>query len=345
MTKKRVTLAHVAEEAGVSRTTASFVMSGRTDMRISEDSQHRVRAAAERLGYRPNQTARSLRTNVTRTLGLVSDTIASTQYAGEIIRGASDEAQERGLMAIVAETQADPRLERDLIQELLDRQVDGFVYAIMGPRHSEPPEALRHSQVVLLQCLGGDFDVPRIIPDDFQAGREAARALVEAGHLEGVHAIGAHHRTEAQPDGIDAGNERMRGAEEVLAEHGTAFAGVWQCVWEPQDGYRATRALLDSGSRPRALVCANDRVAMGAYQALQEDGVGIPEDVSVVSFDNSELAAWLRPGLSSVNLPYYEMGRLSVRLLLDPAAERTLHHVPMLMRERESVARVGGSAV
>ena len=338
MPQRRVTLAQVAKEAGVSSTTASFVLSGRTDMRISADAQRRVREAADRLGYRPNLTARGLRTKVTHTLGLVSDSVASGGFAGDIIRGAVDEASAHQRMLFVAETQGDAGLERGLIQELLDRQVDGLAYAILGPRRHTPPDLLRNRPTVLLQCVSDDFDVPTVISDDVQAGREAARALMAAGHREGVYAIGGHHRSELLPEGILAGRARMRGTEEVLAEHGLRLAGVVQCRWEPADGHAAVGALLDSGVRPRALICANDRVALGAYQALHQRGLRIPEDVSVVSFDNSDLAAWLLPGLSSVDLPYYEMGRLSVRLLVEPGEANGVHRVPMRMVARDSVA-------
>ncbi|KOX12647.1 LacI family DNA-binding transcriptional regulator [Nocardiopsis sp. NRRL B-16309] len=342
MAQRRVTLAQVAEEAGVSSTTASFVLSGRTDMRISPDAQRRVREASDRLGYRPNLTARGLRTKVTHTFGLVSDIIASSGYAGEIIRGAVDEAATHQHMLFVGETQGDADLERQLVQELFDRQVDGLVYAVLGPRPCVPPETLRHRPAVLLQCIADGFDLPKVMPDDAQAGRESARALMVVGHREGVYAIGAHHRTEAHPAGIPAGLARMNGVEEVMAEHGTRLAGALQCTWEPAEGFAAVRSLLDSGVRPRALICANDRVAMGAYQALQEDGLRIPEDTSVVSVDNSDLATWLRPALSSVDLPYYEMGRLSVRLLAEPGDANGVHRVPMRMVARDSVAAPAG---
>ncbi|MFI6575105.1 LacI family DNA-binding transcriptional regulator [Nocardiopsis sp. NPDC050513] len=342
MPKRRVTLAQVAEEAGVSSTTASFVLSGRTDMRISVDAQRRVREAADRLRYRPNLTARGLRTNVTHTLGLVSDTIATSQFTGEIIQGAVDEATAHQRMLFVGETQGNLDLESRLIQELLDRQVDGFVYAVMGPRPCAPPDLLRTRPTVLLQCIADSFDVPNVMPDDVGAGREAALALMAAGHREGVYAVGAHHRSERLPEGIPAGRARMRGVEEVLDEYGVRLAGTFQCRWEPAESYEAVSSLLDSGIRPRALICANDRVAMGAYQALQGRGLRIPEDTSVVSFDDSDLAVWLRPALSSVDLPYYEMGRLAVRLLVDPDRKAGVHQVPMRMVARDSVAPPAG---
>ncbi|MDV6011683.1 LacI family DNA-binding transcriptional regulator [Haloechinothrix sp. LS1_15] len=337
MATARVTLAEVARTAGVSRTTASFVLSGRTDMRISTDAQHRVLDAAERLGYRPNITARSLRTQVTNTIGLVSDTIATTQYAGQVIRGAIEAAHAGGRLLFVAETAGNPDVESQLIDEMLDRQVDALVYAVMYTRQARLPPNLGSCPVVLLNCINDSFEGPVVLPDELEGGREAARALVEAGRTERVYAIGARHRTPDAPDGIYAGCLRMDGAEEVLAAAGAGITGYVECAWEPEYGYEAVANLLDSGQHPGSLICANDRVAFGAYQALQERGRRVPGDVAVVSFDDSALASWLRPPLSSVVLPHYELGKAAVNLLLDNDLAPRTHLIPMRLDRKESV--------
>ncbi|MGH3451220.1 MAG: LacI family DNA-binding transcriptional regulator [Haloechinothrix sp.] len=340
MPSSRVTLADVAHNAGVSRTTASFVMSGRTDMRISADAQHRVLDAAAELGYRPNLTARGLRTSVTRTIGLISDTIATTQYAGEVIHGALDTALKHDRLLFIGETSGDPKLEARLIEEMLDRQVDGVIYAVTYTRQAHPPPSLLGLPVVLLNVIDDSFNGPTILPDELNGGRTAARALLEAGHSQGIYSIGGRHKTADAPDGVYAGRERMDGIEEVLGTAGVRLAGVAECAWEPEYGYAAVHDMLESGHRPRALICLNDRVALGAYQALQEKGLRIPEDVSVVSFDDSELARWLRPQLSSVALPHYELGEAAVTRLVENKLEHEVLLAPMPIRSRSSVAQV-----
>ncbi|MGH3516474.1 MAG: LacI family DNA-binding transcriptional regulator [Haloechinothrix sp.] len=340
MPSSRITLADVARKAEVSRTTASFVMSGRTDMRISADAHRRVLDAAAELGYRPNLTARSLRTSVTRTIGLVSDTIATTQYAGEVVHGALDAAFAHDRLLFVAETSGDPVVERRLVEEMLDRQVDGVIYAVMYTREAQPPPNLRGRAVVLLNCLNDAFGAPTVLPDELGAGRSAAGALVRAGHANGIYAIGGRHKTSGTPDGVYAGRQRMQGIEEVLGDAGATLAGAVECAWEPEHGYHGVRRLLDEGRRPRALICANDRLALGAYQALQEKGLRIPDDVSVVSFDDSELASWLRPQLTSVALPHYELGKVAVDLLIENRIDPATHRIPMPLRARSSIATV-----
>lgn len=339
MPSVRITLSDVARKAGVSRTTASFVLSGRQDMRISEAAQQRVIEAAEELGYRPNLTARSLRTSVTRTIGLISDTIATTQFAGEVIHGALDTAYQHDRLLFVAETSGDRTVEERLVDEMLDRQVDGVIYATMYTREAKPPVNLRGCPVVLLNSLDEAFAGPRVLPGEHVAGRTAAGALLEAGHTEGIYAIGGRHKTKDAPNGVYAGRQRMQGAAEVFGAAGVRLAGSVECAWEPEHGYDGVSDLLRNGHRPRALLCLNDRLALGAYQALQENGLRIPEDVSVVSFDDSELASWLRPKLTSVALPHYDLGKTAVTLLLDGDLDRQVVHVPMPLRSRESVAQ------
>ncbi|QNP75516.1 LacI family DNA-binding transcriptional regulator [Streptomyces roseirectus] len=329
-------MSDVARRAGVSPTTASFVLAGRRDMRISGDAEERVRQAARELGYRPNLTARGLRTSVTRTIALISDTIATTPFAGEVIHGALDAAGAREHVLFVAETEGDPQTETRLVEGMLDRQVDGFVYAAMYTREVRLPPALHDAKVVLLNCWARDTRAPSVLPDEVNAGRDAARLLLDAGQLGGVHVVGGRHVTRATPEGVWAGVERMRGIEEVFAGAGVRVAGVAECDWQPEDGHREVLRLLDAGAVPRALVCLNDRLALGAYQALQDKGLRVGDDVAVVSFDDSDLAGWLRPGLTSVGLPHYRLGRTAVELLLDDDAGPGVRHVPMPVALRAS---------
>ena len=319
MPLQRATLMQVAQRAGVSRTTASFVLTGRhVDMRISEDARQRVLRAANELDYRPNLMARGLRTKKTRTVALVSDTIASDQYAGRAIHGSLAAAVAHGHLLFVGETEGDPRIEERLIGDFLDRQVDAFVYASMYTREVRVPRLLRGHPVVLLNCLTRPTRStgvpPAVIPDELAAGRSAAGALVAAGHRDGIHIVGkpAEH--------VFAGRERLAGVRARLAEAGTAIAGTIDCDWWPEPAYEAVTEALSQGVRPRALICLNDRIAFGTYQALHEAGLRIPGDVSVVSFDDSPMAAWLRPQLTSVSLPYYDLGRQAVELLLRSTA-------------------------
>jgi LacI family transcriptional regulator len=339
MPPQRATLLQVAQRAGVSRSTASFVLAGRhLDMRISEDARQRVLRAAQELDYRPNLMARSLRTKVTRTIALVSDTIASDPYAGRAIHGSLAAAVAHGHLLFIGETEGDPVIEEKLISDFLDRQVDAFVYASMFTRYVRVPKLLRGRSVVLLNCLtrAAQTGYHAVIPDEAAAGVTAARTVTDAGHREGVYLAGTPGRH------VFAGRERLAGIRDGLGAAGVKLAGTIDCDWWPDSAYDAVSRALAAGPRPRVLICLNDRIALGAYQALRGAGLVIPDDVSVLSFDDSDLAAWLRPQLTSISLPHYQLGRRAVDLLLGPATEPAVLRLPMPVRLRASVARVAG---
>jgi LacI family transcriptional regulator len=338
MRPRRVTLQQVAKRAGVSRTTASFVLTGRhADMRISEDAQQRVVKAASDLDYRPNRISRGLRTNVTHTIGLVSDTIATEPFAGEVIRGAVTAALAHDRMLFVVETEGDQNAEEQLVRDMLDRQVDGFIYAAMFTREVQVPARLFGQPLVLLNCTTADLEVPAVIPDEINAGRDAAQILLDAGHREGIFVVG-----EPAPH-LFAGRERVAGVTEALQAAAVQLSGVLACRWEPALAHAAVGELLTDGDQPKALICLNDRVALGTYEALAEAGLNVPEDVSIVSFDDSFLASWLRPALTSLALPHHDMGKRAVELLIEGDAAASEHRIAMPIRRRDSVAEPRGS--
>lgn len=332
MAQQRVRLVDVARRAGVSATTASLVLAGRHDqVRISAATQRTVRRAAEELGYRPNLAARALRTSTSAMIGLVSDMIASEPYAGDFVRGALAAALVHDHLLVIAETDGDRRTEDDLVRSMADRQVDGLVYGRLSTCRVELSAAVAQHRTVLLNCLADPLPGPAVVPDEVGGGRAAARGLLDAGHRDGIVVVGS------RPRSVYAAGERMRGIRSALAAVGAPPAGHVDCPWSPPEAYRAVRALL-SHTRPAALICLNDRIALGASQALAEAGLRVPRDVSLVGFDDSELAGWMRPGLSSVVLPHHEMGRLATDLLIKGERAAVVHRVEMLLRVRESIA-------
>lgn len=329
---RRVMLADVAAEAGVSATTASYILNGRAaQMRIAPETDQRVRAAAARLGYRPNRSARSLRTRRTATIGLISDQIAGEQYGSSMLTGASLAARELDHLVVMGESGGDPDLERLLLEEMRERDVDGVVYATRTARTIRPPDALWGVRAVLLNCEDPDERYASVLPDDEGGGRVAAATLVAAGVSE-VWVVGEDPTPEAT-----AGPRRMAGIRAGLADASLGLAGVVACDWSVTEGFDATNRWLAGGGRAGGLVCMNDRIAMGAYQALAEAGLRVPDDVSVVSFDGSALAGWLRPVLTSVELPFTELGALAVRRLLDTDDRGGTVTVPMVVRHGGSV--------
>jgi len=311
--RRRPTLSDVAARAGVSVTTASYVVNRRsTEMRIGADAVARVQAAADALSYRPNRSARNLRSASTATVGVVSDQVASGSFANQMLTGAAAAARQHKHLVVIGESEGDPGTEALLIEEMLDRQVDGILYATVMHSAVTVPDALLDERVVLLNCRDVEDRLPAVVPDERAGGRTAAATLLEAGVRDDIWLVGGR----SLPCAV-AGTLREEGISETLAEVGTALAGRLDCPWAVVPAFEEVGRLLDAGTAPRALVCLNDRIAMGAYEALTEHHLRVPHDVAVVSFDGSDLAGWLRPSLSSVQVPYRELGATAVETLLD----------------------------
>lgn len=318
MTDRKVTLRDVAKRAGVSRTTASYILNGLSGQTgISPDTEQRVQEVADALGYRPNRTARSLRTATTTTIGVITDYIASGMFSSEMLAGANIAARRADHLLVIGESEGDAKARDLLIDEMIDRQVDGIIYATRTALRTELPARLAGTQAVMLNCYDPERPVPSVLPDDRMGGRSAAGILVAAGVSAGVFIVGET----PENDGV-AGPRRRAGAQERLAEGGQAIGGTIECLWEPELTYNAVRDWLRRGNLPRGLICMNDRVALGTYQALNDHGLAIPDDVSVVSFDGSAVASWLRPRAVSIILPLRRMGALAIELLLDSLDHR-----------------------
>lgn len=338
---KRVTLSDVARRAGLSPAAASMILNGRPDTRLSEEAHNRVNTAAAELGYRPNLAARSLRTEKTQTIGFVSDQVATTRFASGLIKGALDAAEKADHVVLVTETGGDPRREAAAIDALVDRQVDGIIFATMRARELFVPELPSGTRAVLLNATNPRYTTS-VLPDELQGGTDAIRRLCAAGHRSSIVLLGQSDELEKDAFRSVTVGRRITGIRREMARSGIAFEAeesVW--IWDPEFGYEAMNRLIDRVPDVRAVVCMNDRLAFGAHAALAERGLSVPDDVSLVSFDNDEVAAYLRPGLTTVALPHQQMGARAVELLLGDDAPGE-HLVPMPLIERSSIAAPRG---
>ena len=336
--RKRVTLAEVAAHAGVSTTAVSLVMNRREGTRLSPQLADRVRSSASELGYRPNLTARALSTQRTHAIGFVSDFI-SQHFESALMRGAIGEASRRGLVMTVAETPSDEASVAESVAGLVDRQVDGLIYAYLAARSIHLPEDPSRTPSVVLNAVP-DQQVPYVVPDETRGTRDLLNHLFDVANPTRVAVIGdapgAPHHHETSP----VVRRRIDAIWSVFAErHVEPVAAIACEAWEVEEGYVAARQLIDSGVSFDAVICLNDRIAVSVYRALREAHIRIPEDASVVSFDDAEYAQYLDPPLTTLALPFHDMAALAVQLVTadEPRAEE--HLVPMPLRDRGSVRR------
>lgn len=304
-----VTLREVAEAAGVSTATVSLVVNKKKSARIAEETRQRVKDAIRTLGYRPNAMAKTLVSGTSKFIGLVADGVATTPFAGQIIHGAQDEAWKHGYALLIANTEGNGELEQDAIKMMLEYKVRGILYSTWFHRQTEIPEPLREAEFVLVNCFSDEPGTRAVVPDEVQGGRSATEILLRNGHRR----IAFINATIPAP----AKDGRLAGYREALEDAGVAFDPglVMEAYPDQEGGYGATAELLKRDVT--AVYCYNDRMAMGLYDGLRERGLSIPDDMAVVGFDNQEvIAAHLRPPLSTVSLPHYELGAAGVRTLL-----------------------------
>lgn len=310
MKHRRVTIKQVAEEAGVSITTVSHVLNDVPGLRVNPGTRQRIQDVSARLGYVPNRLAQSLRTRRSNTIGLIGDEIVTTPFAGKLVLGAQEVALTRDTVMFVVSTGYERDVENRQIEELLRRQVDGILYASMFHRKLDLPEQLESVPTVFLNAECTTAGVPWVAPDEIAGGRDAAEVLIEAGHRR----LGFINNI----DDIPASTGRLEGFRARMLEAGLPADALTVLAVESDapGGYAAARRLLGGPDRPTGVFCFNDRVAMGAYRAAAELGLRIPQDVSIVGFDDQEYVAdSAYPGLTTIALPHYEMGAWAAQKL------------------------------
>lgn len=299
----------IARHVGVSRATVSFVLNDRAQARVSEATRERILRAARELGYRPNAQAQALAARRSGLLGMVTE-IVTNSFAPGVLRGAQDAAWAAGMFLVIAATEGNPAMEAHAVERLLQQRVEGLIFASGAHQEVAVPPAASEVTSVLLHCFDADGRFPSVLPDEVGGGYLATRRLVQAGHqriglvnLE-EHTVAARGRLSGYAEALGQADLEL---DPELVTHAPATS---------LGGYGSAATLLDLGDPPTALFCCTDRMAMGAYDAIKERGLSIPEDVAVVGFDNQEIiAGYLRPTLTTVDLPFTEMGARSVELL------------------------------
>jgi LacI family transcriptional regulator len=342
-----VTLRDVASRAGVHPATASRALNPETRILVSEDTAQRVLDAAEALGYRPNPVARSLRTRRSHTVGVLIPDLNNPLFP-PIVRGLEDRLAVDGYVALIGNTDSDDQRERMVFDQMRARHVDGLVLATARLHHPLLAEASRADlPVVLINRLAQDYSFPSVSVDNERGVRMAV------GHLAGL----GHRRiaTIAGPQELSTGLSRYRGFVTAMESAGLPVDEdlvVFAKSFTVEEGLRCSRLLLDRGARGApgctAIAAGNDMLAVGCYAALDEAGLSCPEDISVVGFNDMPFIDRLRPPLTTVRFPHYQVGTEAAQLLLERIAEhggpvKILYLAPeLVVRGSTARARISG---
>jgi LacI family transcriptional regulator len=312
MTERPATLRDVATAAGVHPATASRALNPSTRLLVSEDTAQRVLEAASRLGYRPNPVARSLRTRRSNTVGVLIPDLNNPLFP-PMLRGVEDMLAERGYVALIGNTDADERRERMVFDQMLARHVDGFVLATATLRHPILDEAAEADlPVVLMNRTASGYPFSSVSVDNEQGVQAAVAHLAALGHTRIGHIAG--------PQDTSTGVSRLRGFRDGLRASGLEARDdqvIEARAYSTEEGMRCCAELLGHRGDLTAIVAANDMVAVGCYSAFEEMRLTCPEDVSVIGFNDMPFIDRLRPPLSTVRFPHYQLGMEAAKLLLE----------------------------
>ncbi len=319
------TMNDVAERAGVSQTTVSFVLNEVTTVTLPDETRERVLQAARDLGYRPNAAAKVLRTSKSHMVGFLTDEIATSPYAGKVIKGAQDIALAEDKLLLIINTGGHRPTEEKAIERMLEWQVEGIIYAVGFHRAIDLPQTIHEVPAIVVNGFAADHSLSSVVPDEVGGGYEATMTLARAGHQRI-----AFINLNSLASGLPAVLGRLEGYRNALADQGLPWdESIVFCdgLGNADDGYEHAHELMRLAVPPTAIFCSTDRVAVGVYEALKELGRAVPGDVAVIGFDNQEhIAAHLSPPLSTMELPFYEMGRWAASQLIHQSAEAPLTH-------------------
>ena len=310
------TIKDVALRAGVSVTTVSHVVN---DTRhVSAKGRERVEQAIRELGYVPNAMARSLKSNTTSTLGMLIPN-SSNPYFAEIVRIVEDRCFGAGYTLVLCNTDDEPRRQSVYLQVLAERRIDGLIVVSTGGEEDDSLVRQLHGlriPTVLVDREIADPDCDLVETAHMQGGLLAVRHLLSLGHRR-IACIGG-------PAGVMPSEQRIEGWRMALAEAGVggpqgagADALLWRGGFTSQGGYEAMHAILRTEPAPSAVFVCNDLMAIGALRAAHESGVHVPDDLSIVGFDDIEFSAYTSPPLTTVAQPKERIGALAVDMLLE----------------------------
>jgi LacI family transcriptional regulator len=332
------TLRDVAEAAGVHAATASRALNPSTRGLVNDETAKRVIKVAESLGYRPNPIARGLKTSKSGTVGLVIPDLTNPLFP-PVVRGIEDVLEPAGYSGLIVNTDNDPGRERAQVEQLRSRQVEGLIVATALLDHPLLEQLNREGvKMVMVNRRVTGLNVPSIAPDDEAGIVLAVNHLVALGHRRIAHLAG--------PLTTSTGVTRARAFRNAVRDLGLdddAQLMVSCDYWSEDDGARVLRQMLDDGVEFSAIVAGNDLIALGCYDVFAERGIDCPTDMSVVGFNDMPFLDKLRPPLTSVAIPHYQIGVEAARMLLESLEEhdrpRRSVLLPLSLTERGSTAR------
>lgn len=330
------TITDVAKKAGVSIATVSRYLNGKADGNMKEATKRKIDEAIKELDYEPNSIARSLKNKETKTIGLLVPDIVNPFFP-LMVRGVEDYLKQNGYSVFLCNTDQNSDEELAHLKLLQTRKVDGIILVGVEMPSEQVLEYVTDTPVVCLERhdQSADFDV--IYSDNFQGAYDATAYLLSLGAKKIIHIAGRENSNVA--------NLRKQAFVTCMTNHGLMNEqAVLNGSFRLEDGYRLTTELIEKRNPlPDAIFYANDFMAFGGIRALLEKGIRIPQDISVVGYDDVIVSSLITPSLTTVRQPVYEMGKRAAELLLmriqgsfEPAKQKILLKTELVIRDSTS---------
>lgn len=338
--EQNATLKKIAEKCGVSVPTVSRVLSGKgKQYRISRATSERVTKIATELDYSPNFLASSLRLKRTFTLGLIIPDI-SNPFFSSLARSVEKAARRGGYSIILCDSEETTKIEVESFKLLENRKVDGLILSPVGQKSKHFLAGNKpRVPMVLVDRYFPELRIPFITSDNYQGAVEAVSHLIENGHRS-IACIQGLHDTSVNSD-------RVRGYIDAHKNKGLPIdkSLIVGDNFGEENGYIETKLLIKRAQRPTAIFSLGNLISLGALKAISEEGLSIPQDVSLISFDDQPYFSYLSPPITTVTQQNKELGRIAVKLLIEQIGSSTVHEpggifVPTKLLLRNSVRRL-----
>lgn len=312
MKSSNITLKSIAERLNVSVTTVSRVLNGKSDRyRISKETQRLIHQAAKDLHYSPNQLARGLRLRRTNTIGYIIPDISNPFFAG-IAKSVEKSARKLGYSIILCDSEESTEIEENLLQIMLDRKVDGLIISPVGLEVSHLRSiSQKNIPIVLLDRYFPDLNIPFVTSDNYQGSIEAVSMLIENGHTR-IACIQGLRNTSPN-------NDRVKGYIDAHKKHDLPIDKnlIVGDSFGEENGYIETKLLLKQNILPTAIFAVSNLISLGAIRAIAEEGLKIPNDISMISFDDQPYSSFLSTPMTTVSQQSTQIGQIAIKLLID----------------------------
>ena len=327
------TMKDIARLAQVSTSTVSHVING--SRFVSDEIREKVMRIVVELNYTPSYIARSLKVKATKTIGLLV-TATNNPFFSEVMAGVEQYCQKNQYNLIIATTGGDAKRLQQNLQTLIHKQVDGVLLMCGDSRFQADMELTVPLPLVVMDWWFTELNADKILENSERGGYLATKSMVDVGH---------------QKIGIITGNlrksvakNRLQGYKKALSEANIVLNPDWivESHFDFEGGIVGAQKLLALSDRPTAIFCCSDTIAIGAYQAIQNQGLRIPQDISIMGYDDIELARYLFPSLSTISQPKAELGKLAVETLLQRIQEPNENYRTLVLEPtcilRESIS-------